>query len=226
MTQTLTLKRAPTGVDSAKLFVDGTDTLATNGTATSVTPGTNNPTRYSIVWGTNVADGTYQLVLYDGGVAVAGADVVVSGSNVTEINEVSEILSSVTGGIVTSVSVVTSQGLISGPLVIGDEYLQANGRALIWYIDPVQNATIGNCTFEFGVAKVASPDKVVFVAIGTLEAVTIEGEPKWKAVVELTNANTVLLRPVTHSWTATVVNTSSRITFAYGSVNVVRSNSD
>ncbi len=57
MSQTLEIKIAPTGIDSAKLFVDGTDTLATNGTATSVTPGTNNPTRYSIVWGTNVPTG-------------------------------------------------------------------------------------------------------------------------------------------------------------------------
>mgnify|MGYP000931552440 CR=1 FL=1 len=87
MSQTLTLKRAPVGLDSAKLLVDGTDTIATNGVAASVTPGTNNPTRYTIVWTATVADGTYQLLLYDGGLVAAGTDVVVMGSSVTEVDQ-------------------------------------------------------------------------------------------------------------------------------------------
>jgi hypothetical protein len=76
---------APAGMDEAKLFALNTDTVVANGTSTSVTAGTNDNTFYTVVWSASLANGTYRLVLYDGGVALAGlAQVVVGASTVTE----------------------------------------------------------------------------------------------------------------------------------------------
>lgn len=75
---------APAGMDSAKLFELNTDTVVANGTATSVTAGTNDNTFYTVAWSDSLAAGSYRLVMYDGGVALAGlAEVTVDESSVS-----------------------------------------------------------------------------------------------------------------------------------------------
>lgn len=69
------------GVDAAKLFAIGSDTVAA--TASSVTPGTNDPTLYAIVF-SGVATGEYRLVLLDGSeIAESGIVVTVTASGWT-----------------------------------------------------------------------------------------------------------------------------------------------
>lgn len=75
---------APAGMDSAKLFTLNTDTVVANGTATSVTAGSNDTTFYTVLWSDSLANGSYRLVMYDGGVALAGlAQVAVGDTTVT-----------------------------------------------------------------------------------------------------------------------------------------------
>lgn len=75
---------APSGMDSAKLFTLNTDTVVANGTASSVTAGTNDTTFYTVLWSDSLANGSYRLVMYDGGVALAGlAEVTVDDTTVT-----------------------------------------------------------------------------------------------------------------------------------------------
>lgn len=76
---------APSGMDSAKLFTLNTDTVVANGTATSVTAGSNDTTFYTVLWSDSLANGSYRLVMYDGGVALAGlAEVTVDATTVVE----------------------------------------------------------------------------------------------------------------------------------------------
>lgn len=85
---------APVGMETAKLFSIGTDTVVANGTASSVVAGTNNEAFYTITWSSTVASGTYWLILFADDVALAQETVTVSGDNVTTV--VSEGSSAIT----------------------------------------------------------------------------------------------------------------------------------
>lgn len=99
---------APAGMDSAKLFTLNTDTVVANGTATSVTAGTNDDTFYTVLWSDSLANGTYRLVMYDGGVALAGlAQVTVGASTVTDATTSS---SSGTGARTVTITVTLDTG--------------------------------------------------------------------------------------------------------------------
>lgn len=196
MTQTLTLKRAPRGITAVKLFDNNSDTLATNGVAATVVAGTNNPTRYVVTWSATVANGTYQLVAYNGTTVVAGTDVVVSGDSVTEVDKPSEILSKLAGGSVTWTAPVTAAGTIDQPIVIGDDYFASSSRALDWYVDPGV-FPVANATCFFG-GK--SPSKPGWKVQGTVSAVVVDSVPKWRLRFELANTDTGALQPATYEW--------------------------
>lgn len=105
-------------------------------------------------------------------------------------NNSAEILAKISGGEVAWTSPVTQQGKLN-PIVIGDDYLAASGRAFDWFFDPgVFNIASAQCFFGFAGANVGR------VAVsGTVSAVTISGNPKWRLRFELTNTATKTLKP-------------------------------
>ncbi|MGB7325851.1 MAG: hypothetical protein WBD31_13335 [Rubripirellula sp.] len=48
---------------------------------------------------------------------------------------------------------VAESGVISGPIVIGDDYLAANGRSFDWTIDAVPGIAVGNAVCRFGASS-------------------------------------------------------------------------
>lgn len=73
---------APAGCNAAKAFNTDTDTVAANGTATTVTAGVNDPTHYTVVF-TDLAAGSYRLVLFNGTDPVLAADITVGSTTWT-----------------------------------------------------------------------------------------------------------------------------------------------
>lgn len=78
-----TLKtQAAAGITSVKAFTPGTDTLAANGTADTVTYGVANPAFLTVVWN-SLADGVYDCVYFAGSIAVASDVITVAGATTT-----------------------------------------------------------------------------------------------------------------------------------------------
>jgi hypothetical protein len=50
----------------------------------------------------------------------------------------------------TATSLVNADGSINGPIIIGDDYLHANGRSFQWTIPAISGFTLGACTCFFG----------------------------------------------------------------------------
>jgi hypothetical protein len=124
-----------------------------------------------------------------------------------------------TGGRVVQVSPVTATGQIAGPIVAGDDYLAANGRAFVFYFAP-QTFDLATAEFWFGGQTQRGTGWLVQ---GTVEADTLEGEAVWKGTAELTQEETSALQPRIYNWSAQVRNgTSEVITQRIGLVRVVR----
>lgn len=76
----------PLNLTAAKAFVRGSDTLATNGNATSLVYGSVNLNRLTVVW-TDLADGDYDCILYYGSLAGPSDVLRVSGSTAILLGE-------------------------------------------------------------------------------------------------------------------------------------------
>jgi len=135
------------------------------------------------------------------------------------IDDVTKLL---TGGKVVQDAPVTATGVITGPIVIGDDYLAASGRAFVWYFQP-QDYAIENAKFWFGGEPVGMKGAPGWLVEGTVEADTLEGDPVWKCTAELTEGETSVLERRIYDWSAQLrEGTSKRVTKRIGNVRVVR----
>jgi hypothetical protein len=133
--------------------------------------------------------------------------------------DIATIKQLLTGGRVVQVSPVTATGQIAGPIVAGDDYLAANGRAFVFYFAP-QTFDLATAEFWFGGQTQRGTGWLVQ---GTVEADTLDGEAVWKGTAELTQEETSALQPRIYNWSAQVRNgTSEVITQRIGVVRVVR----
>jgi hypothetical protein len=83
-------------------------------------------------------------------------------------------------------------------IVIGDSYLDANGRAFSWLIDPVPGYTTLSPT-TFGVVNVDDPT-IGFLVNGTITVV----DDKWQVSFDVDDTITALLTPGTYKWSVSV----------------------
>ena len=122
---------------------------------------------------------------------------------------------------------VTADGTtVQGPLVIGDDYLDANGRAFHFDVDPPTGFTTAQCTCHFGARSIRG-DK--FLVTGTItEVVDSVGNPKWRLSHDLPRIKTAGFRPAKFHWTAEVrgIASGERLTYLYGSFDMIESQTD
>lgn len=74
----------------------------------------------------------------------------------------------ITSGSVTTSLPVTSQGQLTGPLYIGDDYLNANGRAFAWTVALPTGYVVGTSTCRFGMAYEDDSGSYSFNVAGTV----------------------------------------------------------
>lgn len=133
---------------------------------------------------------------------------------------IAEILVKIQTGVISIVSPVNQDGSLN-PLVIGDDYLAANSRSIDLFIDPIDGVSAETVTCTFGGMAQHRGDWLVS---GTVTAVTIDGNPKWRLRFELDAADTIDCKPGCYAWSATVLSSAGkRITRITGEVALVAS---
>jgi hypothetical protein len=105
----------------------------------------------------------------------------------------------ITSGSVQTSLPVTSAGQITGPLYIGDDYLNANGRAFSWTISPRSGVTVGTATCLFGGSYLSSS----WLVTGT---VIDNGNNTWTLRFELPRTVTESLVAGFYAWSVELRN--------------------
>ncbi len=99
---------------------------------------------------------------------------------------------------VVTTSPVTSTGELRGPILIGDDYLAANGRAFSWTISPISGITPGTSTARFG-GKYGS---TTWLVTGT---VTDNGNSTWTLSCDMTRTVSGALIPGVYDWSVEIL---------------------
>lgn len=120
-------------------------------------------------------------------------------------SEISSVLAILQSGSAISRSPVATNGKLSGPIFIGDAYLDSHGRAFSWLVSPVAGVSVGTVTCKFGGKSKKCPDNYSFLASGTVSLVTIDSVDYWKMKVDLQSSDTVNLIEDVYNWTASLV---------------------
>lgn len=113
----------------------------------------------------------------------------------------------------TNFAKVRGDGSIDGPIVIGDDYLTANGRGFVWEIDAIPGVSLGTATCWF----VASNRGDGWNRQGVI---TNLGGGKWQLAFELTSPNTSGLNPGTYRWHVEIRDGVTDITRVIGQNNL------
>ena len=114
------------------------------------------------------------------------------------------------GGTVNVSTPVTSSGQIVSPLIIGDDYLAANGRRFRWTVPLPSGYVIGTSTAKFGMRYQDDQGVNSFVATGTVTDAT-GGNVHLDFDVAKTTTGT--LRPGWYEWSVEIVSaTGTEIT--------------
>ena len=135
-------------------------------------------------------------------------------------SDLAELSSKIQTGIINVVSPVNADGELN-PIVIGDDYLAANGRAFDFLIDPVPGIAVETTSCLFGGQ---SPHRGEWLTTGVVTAVTIDGVPKWRMRAELDADDTIECRGGCYAWSTTLLNAlGKRITRITGDVALIDS---
>lgn len=184
---------------SCKLFAVGSDTVVATASASEKT---NNKNRYTVAF-TDVAAGAYQMTAFvgsTGGFANEVYDLTLSTATFYPRSELGDIKTKtdlITSSTVTSSNPVTTAGTIESTLIIGDDYLNANGRAFSWTVAAITGITAATATCSFGgVYKTSS-----WLVTGTL---TDNGNSTWTLRFDLPKSVTSLLEPGYYDWSVEI----------------------
>jgi hypothetical protein len=109
------------------------------------------------------------------------------------------------GGTVYVTSPVTATGQLASPLIIGDDYLAANGRRFRWTVELPSGYVIGTSTARFGMRYEDEQGLNTFVSTGTVTDAT-GGNVHLDFDVARTVTGT--LRPGWYQWSVEVVSGS------------------
>lgn len=211
------------GVTAAELYTLGTDTLID--TADTVVPGTSDPSHYLITF-SGVAAGDYRLVLKAGSivagiepkvtvsvnswtVASSGAGLDAAGVRAavglaaanldTQLGTITSKTNLLGTGAVAVVALVTPTGDIASPIVIGDDYLEANSRAFEWLVPAVPGVVAATAQFYFGGKPITGgPGWLV------LGEVSDAGGGNWRVSAELPRTATQSLSDGLYRWSGEI----------------------
>jgi hypothetical protein len=117
-----------------------------------------------------------------------------------EIRDKTALLSN--GGTVYVTSPVTATGQLASPLIIGDDYLAANGRRFRWTVELPSGYVIGTSTARFGMRYEDDEGPNTFVSTGTVTDAT-GGNVHLDFDVAKTVTGT--LRPGWYEWSVEIV---------------------
>jgi hypothetical protein len=124
------------------------------------------------------------------GLASANLDTQLSGINVkTQL---------ITTGTVTYSGPVDPTGKIAAPIIRGDDYLAANGRAFNWTITAITGLTAATCTSRLGFKS----GTTTLIVNGT---VTDNGNGTWTASHDMTRTQSATLTQQQYDWSVEIV---------------------
>jgi hypothetical protein len=102
------------------------------------------------------------------------------------------------GGTITHVGPVDPEGVITSPIIIGDDYLATNDRAFVWTIDEVDNFTVATAVSYLGLKK---DDDNSIIKQGT---VSDNNDGTWDLSIDLTRTDTASLEPGLYEWSVEI----------------------
>jgi hypothetical protein len=109
------------------------------------------------------------------------------------------------GGTVNVSTPVTSSGQLASPLIIGDDYLNANGRAFSWTVALPSGFIVATATCKFGMRYEDDQGVNSFVQSGT---VIDAGSGNVTLRFDVAKAVTGLLRPGWYDWSVEIASAS------------------
>jgi hypothetical protein len=109
------------------------------------------------------------------------------------------------GGTVTVSSPVTTSGQLSSPLIIGDDYLAANGRRFRWTVPLPSGYVIATSTAKFGMRYEDDEGVNSFIATGT---VSDAGSGNVYLDFDVARSVTGTLRPGWYEWSVEIISAS------------------
>jgi hypothetical protein len=122
------------------------------------------------------------------------------------------------GGTVNVTSPVTATGQLASPLIIGDDYLAANGRQFRWTVALPSGYVIGTSTARFGMRYEDDEGVNSFIATGTVTDAT---GGNIHLDFDVTKTVTGTLRPGWYEWSVEIVSaTGTEITRVKSGKNV------
>ncbi|AMV34340.1 hypothetical protein VN12_19600 [Pirellula sp. SH-Sr6A] len=145
----------------------------------------------------SVDDDTYGPVWYffEGSTAPTSFDDHIASVNLQWEIDLLELLSKTTNGVTTSAAVATD-GTIA-KIIIGDDYLLANGRGFEWTVDEVTGFVAGSCTCTFG----GKYKDNTWLVTGT---VVDNEDGTWTLRFNLEDTDTANLEPGQYRWSVGV----------------------
>lgn len=159
-----------------------------------------------------VTQGTYAFCLYDGGTERAGMLVTIDAANGVW-GDLTDSTSSVLDAIQAKTDLITSKTVgtqlpvassgVIDEIIIGDDYLAANGREFVWTIAAPTGFILGTSTCSFGGKKGTE----TWLVSGTI---TDAGGGNWTLSFDLNKTDTQGLEPGTYEWSVEVKNASSK----------------
>lgn len=199
----------PTGFTPA-VDVLRRDTLASLGTGTASEAASGYYT-VSIEVGSYVGDVVVEFASPSG----SAYGVIATGITECRLSDVPFDLAGLVAGVarlgtgqVTTGAMVNNMGVIQRPIVIGDDYLVANGRGFEWTIDAIAGFSVGSIVVTWGGA-LPGCEHSNFAGTGT---VTDLGAGRWKVTCELTQAATANCVEGLHDWSVQLKHSGVEIT--------------
>jgi len=121
------------------------------------------------------------------------------------LDEIRDKTALITSGTVQTALPVTSSGQITSPLVIGDDYLAANGRAFSWTVALPPGFVAATASCRFGMRFEDEQGVNSFIATGT---VTDAGSGNVTLSFDVAKTVTGDLRPGWYDWSVEIVSAS------------------
>jgi hypothetical protein len=126
-----------------------------------------------------------------------------AGNILNEVKSQTDLIQA--GGTVTVSTPVTTSGQLASPLIIGDDYLNANGRAFSWTVPLPSGFVAATATCKFGMRYEDDQGVNSFIQSGT---VIDAGSGSVTLRFDVVKAVTGLLRPGWYDWSVEIVSAS------------------
>ncbi len=119
------------------------------------------------------------------------------------------------GGISQPLPPVMITGQIASPLIIGDSYTDALGRAFVWFVDPMTGMTTATPVSFKGYLDCACTGTPAWTSAG---AIVLDGT-QWKLTFELDSATTAAIDAGEYGWAVTFDQAGEDVTIETGTVD-------